>query len=346
MKSMLGQLRKRVGFTLIELLVVIAIIAVLVAMLLPAVQQAREAARRSTCQNNLKQIGLAMYNYESTYTRFPSSGESTNEALAVRQMFPVSFHVAILSFIDQTAISDAWNYNVHYTNAANAALCRINLPIYVCPSNGLTQPDVAGYGFTDYMPIAYCDIDPVTGLRNKSGGGVLNADRAGMLGFCKRVGQTIDGLSNTLAVIEDASRPTQTGGHYDQKVVTLGFANPGWLSSFDASQLFSAADLPPGTALGGGTFGAPNRWADPDNGSGGSGPPTQDPASPLYVAGTLTQVVNNWKTPIGGPTNCPWSANNCGPNDEPFSTHPGGVEALFGDGHVRFLSENINLQIV
>src|SRR5258708_38969818 len=111
MKSMRHKPRKRVGFTLIELLVVIAIIAVLVSLLLPAVQQAREAARRSSCQNNLKQIGLAIYNYESAYTRFPSSGESTNESLAIRQMFPVSMHVAILPFIDETSISDAFNFN-------------------------------------------------------------------------------------------------------------------------------------------------------------------------------------------------------------------------------------------
>src|SRR5262249_8900154 len=116
--------------------------------------------------------------------------------------------------------------------------------------------------------------------------------------------------------------------------------------SVDTWQLFAAADLPPGTALGGGTFGAPNRWADPDNGSGVSGPPTQDPSSALYLAGTLTQVLNNWKTPLGGPAACPWSVNNCGPNDEPFSPHPGGVMAVFGDGHVRFISENMNILVV
>jgi hypothetical protein len=61
------------------------------------------------------------------------------------------------------------------------------------------------------------------------------------------------------------------------------------------------------------------------------------------VAGTLTQVLNNWKTPLGGPAGCPWGVNNCGPNDEPFSPHPGGVHALLGDGRVRFISENINI---
>src|SRR5215831_19455089 len=135
--------QKRVGFTLIELLVVIAIIAILVSLLLPAVQQAREAARRSQCQNNLHQIGLAIYNYESSYTRYPSSGESTNETLAIRQMFPIAMHVAILPFIDETAIADGWNYGLHYTNGAvgpggvsNAFLSQKNLPKYQCPSNG------------------------------------------------------------------------------------------------------------------------------------------------------------------------------------------------------------------
>jgi prepilin-type N-terminal cleavage/methylation domain-containing protein/prepilin-type processing-associated H-X9-DG protein len=338
---MIGRPKQRVGFTLIELLVVIAIIAVLVSLLLPAVQQAREAARRSQCQNNLKQIGLAIYNYESAYTRFPSSGESTNESLAKRQMFPVSMNVAILPFIDETAIADAWNYNIHYTSTTNQLLCKVNLPKFMCPSNSLTAPDSLSYGITDYMPIAYCDIDPITGLRNKSGGGVLNADRAGCLGFCKKVGEVTDGLSNTMMVIEDANRPTQTAGHYDQSLVMFP---GGQASSIDPSQLFVAPDVVPGTF--GGTFGAPNRWADPDNGSGVSGPPTQDPSSGLYLGGTLTQVLNNWKTPIGGPAQCPWGVNNCGPNDEPFSPHPGSVMALFGDGRVRGLSENINIFII
>jgi prepilin-type N-terminal cleavage/methylation domain-containing protein/prepilin-type processing-associated H-X9-DG protein len=338
---MLNKPRRRVGFTLIELLVVIAIIAVLVSLLLPAVQQAREAARRSQCQNNLKQIGLAIYNYESAYTRFPSSGESTNESLAKRQFFPVSMFVAILPFIDEQPIADAWNYNVHYSNIANQALCKVNLPKYLCPSGSLGGPDALGYGPTDYMPVAYCDIDPITGLRNKSGGGVLNADRAGCLGFCRKVGQTTDGLSNTLMVIEDTSHPIQVAGHYDANLVFVGGPPIG----LDTTQMFAVPDVTPPGAFGG-TICAPARWADPDSGSGVSGPPTQDPSSPLYLGGTLTQVINNWKTPLGGPATCPWGINNCGPNDEPFSPHPGGVMALFGDGRVRFLSENLNIFVI
>ncbi len=79
--------RKR-GFTLIELLVVIAIIAVLIALLLPAVQQARESARRTQCKNNMKQMGLGIHNYESTYSRMPSSGEGHNPNIYGRQQLP------------------------------------------------------------------------------------------------------------------------------------------------------------------------------------------------------------------------------------------------------------------
>src|SRR5207249_2197662 len=113
MKSTGPAKRRQKGFTLIELLVVIAIIAVLVSLLLPAVQQAREAARRSQCKNNLKQMGLAIHNYEGTFKKFPSSGESTDESTSptTRRFFPCSFFAAILPNIDQQTIANNWNYN-------------------------------------------------------------------------------------------------------------------------------------------------------------------------------------------------------------------------------------------
>jgi prepilin-type N-terminal cleavage/methylation domain-containing protein/prepilin-type processing-associated H-X9-DG protein len=344
--------RKHKGFTLIELLVVIAIIAVLVSLLLPAVQQAREAARRSQCQNNMKQIGLAIYNYESSFGRYPAAGEMTNETLGTRQMFPISMFVAILGNIDEANTYNLWNFNVHYSNAANAPLAKVNMPKFLCPSNGFTQVDQLQYGIADYMPIAYTDIDPVTGFRNKSAGGVLNADVGGALGFCRRISDITDGTSNTMLVIEDAARPTQTAGHYNQSAIFIGasafptqFPATTFIGSIDSSQMFAAPDVVPGAV--GGTYGSPNRWADPDISSGISGPPTQDPSSsaPPYL-GTLTQVINNWKAPLGGPSQCAWNFNNCGSNDEPFSMHSGGCNALFGDGRVRFVSENTNIQII
>src|SRR5258708_3256943 len=177
-------------------------IAVLVSLPLPAVQQAREAARRTQCRNNLKQMGLAMHNYEGTYKRFPSSGESTDETQSptVRKFFPVSFNVAILPLIDQMAIANGWNFNQGYTVAPNAALSQVNIPAFLCPRNGTTGPGQLGYGLTDYMPIAYVDFD-VNGIRGGGAAGtyvanVQGVDFGGLLGFCKRVSDTTDGLSN------------------------------------------------------------------------------------------------------------------------------------------------------
>ena len=154
--------RKR-GFTLIELLVVIAIIAVLVSMLLPAVQQAREAARRSQCKNNLKQIGLAILNYESAYSILPMGtfvpwcgfgGDNASAALDYTGMFGPNWAVRILPFIDQAPLYNAANLS-SYTGVAvpppdgtgtpppgvNGLSWRLNLvgmkiPVYKCPSDG------------------------------------------------------------------------------------------------------------------------------------------------------------------------------------------------------------------
>ncbi len=324
--------RKSRGFTLIELLVVIAIIAILIALLLPAVQQAREAARRTQCKNNLKQIGLGIHNYESTYSRFPSAGEYTDEAAIDRRFFPVSLYVAILPFVEQANIYSQWNMNVHYTNAANANLAKSKVPGYVCPSNAITQIDALGYGTSDYMPIAYTDIDPVTGARNGLvAGTALNADRNGALGQCRKMADSTDGTSNTALVIEDAGRATGNSGQAN--ITSVRYV--GGLRGADTTQLYAAANVAPGVA--GGNFSAPNRWADQDGGSGVSGP-VNFPAE--------SKLINNNATPKGGPAACPWSTNNCGPNDEPFSQHTGGCQVVLGDGSVRFLSENLDRHIV
>src|SRR6476620_7729537 len=126
----------RRGFTMIELLVVIAIIAVLIALLLPAVQQAREAARRTQCKNNLKQMGLGLHNYESTNRVFPSSGEApfaANTALTV--FFPQSTFTAILPYIDQAPVYQVMNFGKHYTDDANTVVAgKTKINAFLCPS--------------------------------------------------------------------------------------------------------------------------------------------------------------------------------------------------------------------
>jgi prepilin-type processing-associated H-X9-DG protein len=296
----------------------------------------------------MKQLGLAIANYEDIYMRLPSSGEFTNEATATRRFFPVSTFVSLLPEIDQANIGNQWNYSYHYSNSANsnnATLAKTKISILNCPTAAIGKPDTLGYGTTDYMPVAYCDIDPVTGWRNKSSSGFLNADRCGALGDSRRLSDIYDGTSNTLTIIEDASHLPQTAGHYDANNGIFVGTVPGVLpNGFDTTQMFAVADSPAPSAFGG-TINGPSRWADPDCGSGISGPPTQDPSSPLF-SGTLSQVINNNKAPSGGPVTCPWSTNNCGPNDEPFSLHAGGCMALFADGHVKFIGENINIQTV
>ncbi len=104
-RKVISRTVRKCGFTLIELLVVIAIIAVLIALLLPAVQQAREAARRTQCKNNLKQQGLALHNYHDTFLRFPSGGGQVTSG------WGHSMYVSLLPFVDQSPMYNLWNFN-------------------------------------------------------------------------------------------------------------------------------------------------------------------------------------------------------------------------------------------
>src|SRR5262249_3851998 len=139
-------LKSRRGFTLIELLVVIAIIAVLIALLLPAVQAAREAARRSQCVNNLKQIGLALHNYESGNGAFPPGNVTARRGYTdptLSQWTSWSPHAMLLPYLEQTALYNAANFSLaccqdapeaHQTNLT-VILTRVSG--FLCPSDGL-----------------------------------------------------------------------------------------------------------------------------------------------------------------------------------------------------------------
>lgn len=142
-------MRKR-GFTLIELLVVIAIIAILIALLLPAVQQAREAARRTQCKNNLKQIGLALHNYESTFTRLPPGFIGRNNA---------STHTQILPYFDQGNVAALFDFAVDTnTHLNNQSARQQKLSVLTCPSHPTSPGFVLnptqcpkGCGTTNYV---------------------------------------------------------------------------------------------------------------------------------------------------------------------------------------------------
>lgn len=132
--------RRHRGFTLIELLVVIAIIAVLIALLLPAVQQARESARRTQCKNSVKQLGLAMHNYHDTYNFLPigfMNGSGPNFTDANQSGYV--WLRAILPFIDQANLVAGWDQTQMYNVAPNQAIIRTTIPAMICPSDTATK---------------------------------------------------------------------------------------------------------------------------------------------------------------------------------------------------------------
>src|SRR5262249_35024562 len=126
---------RRNGFTLIELLVVIAIIAVLIALLLPAVQSAREAARRIQCTNNLKQMGLGLHNYESVAGAFPPSEIVQGTGNTVTWTGGFSVHARVLPFMEQGVAFSSINFQFSHLGASNTSVVTLSMSAFVCPSD-------------------------------------------------------------------------------------------------------------------------------------------------------------------------------------------------------------------
>jgi prepilin-type N-terminal cleavage/methylation domain-containing protein len=208
--------RHRRGFTLIELLVVIAIIAILIALLLPAVQQAREAARRTQCRNNLKQIGLALHNYESSFTLFPPSSTSgfgrgvwnfATFGESDPRVHLHSFASLLLPYIDQATLYNQINYGTSSLGLANRALAAQVLTVYRCPSyTGTTFSEDPLYRNIDATP-----ADNNFALRNYVAFGARTvlglsgaAPAEGVMypGSTTKFRDITDGTSNTVAIVE------------------------------------------------------------------------------------------------------------------------------------------------
>lgn len=153
------------GFTLIELLVVIAIIGMLVALLLPAVQQARESARKIQCKNNLKQMGIAFHNYHDVFNCFPKGGYGGDlgspalyETANAKACRIISWGTALLPHLDQAVLYNQWNFSQWYLESANQELAQTMLPGFLCPTvslpklraNGDAPNSLPQYARTDY----------------------------------------------------------------------------------------------------------------------------------------------------------------------------------------------------
>ncbi|WP_437222085.1 DUF1559 domain-containing protein [Planctomicrobium sp. SH661] len=317
--------RKR-GFTLIELLVVIAIIAVLIALLLPAVQQAREAARRSQCKNNLKQLGLAVQNYHDVYNMFPSRAngpglyDGGDSATSYRNC--LSGFVALLPFYDQQATYQVIQSNPSQVVPWNASFApwTTELSMLLCPSDGLTVPgSVAVVGRVNYAFSAGDSRTDAQMMGTWIGGYSQGQNNRGIFGHnsAVRMRDVSDGTSNTIALSE-LDRPESADGS--------GRGNLAPHLGMDISPITCLAMF--------------NRSTD----AYASGTPMYSG----YIRGhgwAMGQTAYTGFNTILPPNSAPscMSMGDYGGGFLPAaSQHTGGVQAVFADGSVRFISENIS----
>ena len=298
------------GFTLIELLVVIAIIAVLVALLLPAVQQAREAARRSTCKNNLKQISLALANYlDQTAGVFPR-GVYATEGLSCccnnSDWFPGhTVHVMLLPFLDQAPLYDQYDTNLMFYENVDVIDQRID--VYTCPSAEATlssASNVASGGRGTYPSPA-----PQVHPHNYPGAGTLHG-----WGGCGRHGnKTQNGIFAMRRGIQDQ------GGVPADPNAKIATVQDGMSQTMAFSETAQGVETYVSGSLS--TGWSNNRgkgWADPLYNS------------TLFSIGPLS-TPNSLVSQYGG-----WNAANAA------SYHTGGVHVAFLDGSVKFISDSID----
>ena len=300
---------RRSGFTLIELLVVIAIIAVLIALLLPAVQQAREAARRTQCKNNLKQIGLSLHNYHDVHLVFPPGGvaASNHNGTVWNAILPQADQAPLYNKLQ---FVNGWSWmtqpapgSINFTT-----LSGVKIPYHTCPSSPLpdTQTQTVGGVGTivlqnnSYVPIAGSDI--VAGTTYQDAGAPQN-------GFSSNGGVFYQGSKSSFRDMTDGS----------SNIIVIGeISDWGKDASNNNVEIRTSADG------GGGTWiGSPNPWNSGDNRCYNLNviryAPNIRPSSTLNGVGTAY----------------------C--NSPMVSAHTGGFQALIGDGTVRFISNNIDL---
>ncbi len=303
----------RSGFTLIELLVVIAIIAILVALLLPAVQQAREAARRSSCKNNLKQLGLAMHNYHDTHNTLPLQGAVANS---------FSVHSQVLPYIEQTNLQDLIDFNqplmtgpgfAPVLNPPMAFAARQPIDVFLCPSESaqIYHTDANGDVFTgtNYLLNAGSGVGQTAGLFNYCS--QLN-DGLFWRGSRTKFRDITDGLSNTCLMAEG--------------LIGMGDAN-------DSNNLVDAQRQIK-------RVGGTSCQVSPEDMVSGAATSYDGRRANAWIRNNgYTTLVHGYLTPN---SNIPDIGNHGEILSGPRSNHKGGAQICLCDGSVRFISESIN----
>ncbi|MFI4877113.1 MAG: DUF1559 domain-containing protein [Blastopirellula sp. JB062] len=301
----------RPGFTLVELLVVIAIIGVLIALLLPAVQQAREAARRMQCTNHMKQLGLALHNYHDTYRALPyrQGGPDASTTSAAPDPRRFSAFVALLPFMEQENLYQAALTNTQYVWHTNFAPWQTQVDGLLCPSDSEIQSEYGQLNYSLNMGDTYNDDASFSGAAPATV--VTRLGIRGIFGLDTHVKfrDVTDGLSNTVAMSEFIKPPATNG--------------IGRQSSQDGKNPINCA-----ARLVNGMYTASTNLVDQNRSLGYRWPDGR----PGYCA--LTTVLP--------PNSAACHGQMSGGLYTASSRHPGGANALFVDGSVHFIPSTID----
>jgi prepilin-type N-terminal cleavage/methylation domain-containing protein len=321
--------RKGAAFTLVELLVVIAIIGILVALLLPAIQSAREAARRTTCQNNMKQLGLATLNYESSKKELPPGHWQENLGSPFSPKWVKhSVITYILPYMEETAIADRWNFDEtwYHIDAAkpidNWRLCLTPIPTIICPS----ALPVRERNVKSIDAMGNATLTPGATAENKNN---LSWPGATDYAICEQMSTAVDkALAQLIGSAQVAARANKHG-RFESILSVAGV--PG--GPMVRPKLSHCTDGLSQSLMWFETAGRPIHYVEGVAQSGNFGS-TGDTQGGLSWA----QYDNEYWVH----DRCGTSMMNCNNQEEIYSFHPGGCFFVLGDGAVRFVQDSID----